>query len=77
LGHNNQIESVTAEEEMEAFVRLKDGAYLKIFHSYVKVMLNLCVILAGGYILYKIFPFFSSIYAFFEKCYDFVKDAIV
>jgi predicted PurR-regulated permease PerM len=42
----------------------------------MEVTLIVCVIAVGGYILYQLWPFFSSIYAFFVRCYDFLKGII-
>jgi predicted PurR-regulated permease PerM len=49
---------------------------LKNFGSCMKVLLIICVISAGGYLLYTIWPFLSPIYAFFERCYNFLKGII-
>jgi hypothetical protein len=49
---------------------------LKKFRSCVKVVLILWMTSADGFVLCKIFPFFSAIYAFCVKCYDFLKGAI-
>jgi hypothetical protein len=34
------------------------------------------VIAAGGYVLYQLWPFFSSIYAFFVPFYEFLKGIV-
>jgi hypothetical protein len=49
---------------------------LKNFRTCMKVTLIVCVIAVGGYVLYQLWPFFSSIYAFFVRCYDFLKGII-
>jgi hypothetical protein len=49
---------------------------LKNFRTCMKETLIVFVIAAGGYVLYQLWPFFSSIYAFLVRCYDFLKGII-
>jgi hypothetical protein len=49
---------------------------LKNFPTCMKVTLIVCVIAGGGYILYQLWLFFSSIYAFFLCSDDFLKGIV-
>jgi hypothetical protein len=49
---------------------------LRNFRICLKATLIVCMIAAGGYVLYLIWPFFQSIYAFFARCYDFLKGIV-
>jgi hypothetical protein len=49
---------------------------LRNFRICLKATLIVCIIAAGGYVLYLIWPFFQSIYAFFARCYYFLKEIV-
>jgi predicted PurR-regulated permease PerM len=49
---------------------------LRNFRVCLSATVIVCVIAAGGYVLYQLWPFFQSIYSFFSRCYDFLKSIV-
>jgi hypothetical protein len=49
---------------------------LRNFRICLKATLIVCIIAAGGFVLYQLWPVFQSIYAFFVRVYDFLKGMV-